>query len=293
MDRVRALSLGLTVAVVVGLTVLSKSEHVQRLGSFLGTFKKVSFSQPFSGQKTLDTELEFNAGELNVFPLSGAQLFQLDALYKLHRVQPVVEFSDAEHAKLHVSLKKHRRMLISARSIWNLGLGTQTAHNVIITSGASRQTLDFSGVSVSHLAVSSGATKLSLFFSRPNPMMMDAFSLEAGASDCRLVGLSNAHARSMNISLSAGNVLLDFSGEPSANCNVLVDGGTLRGRLVIPPKLNCRIRFAEAVIASVRGDEFVKRSRGEYVSQNFDPQKPVLDILLKWGPSSLEITTRR
>jgi hypothetical protein len=110
-----------------------------------------------------------------------------------------------------------------------------------IEGGASENTFDFSGLQLTNLNITQGASETEVRFDTPNPVLMKEFSFKTGASSAKLYGLGNANFISMNFSCGAGDYTLDFSGALSMENTVDIKAGVSNLTIIIPADMNAAI----------------------------------------------------
>jgi len=116
---------------------------------------------------------------------------------------------------------------------WDLQLGPEPLE-LSISTGANEGTFDLSGLSLSRISISDGASKTNVIFSKPNPAVMEKLEYHTGASEVKLNGLGFAHLRNLEFYGGAGSYRIDFSGQLIEDMNVKVSAGMSDVTLVIP-----------------------------------------------------------
>jgi hypothetical protein len=118
-------------------------------------------------------------------------------------------------------------------NLWDLKLGSEPME-LSISTGANEGTFDLSGLSLSRLSFSDGASKTNVIFSKPNPIVMEKLEYHTGASEVKLNGLGNAHLRNLEFYGGAGSYRIDFTGQLIENMNVKISAGMSDFSLVFP-----------------------------------------------------------
>lgn len=125
---------------------------------------------------------------------------------------------------------------------WDLAFGNVPIE-LRLTAGAYDGKIDLSGVPVTYLNISDGASNAEVVFTTPNPAEMDRFSYRTGASDVSLSGLGYANMRRMDFDGGAGSYSLDFTGALQQDCRVKIDGGLGDFRIIVPKETAAEIAF--------------------------------------------------
>jgi len=124
---------------------------------------------------------------------------------------------------------------------WDFGLSTVLPLDLTIEGGASENLFDLSGLQLTNLNITQGASETEVRFETPNPVLMKEFSFKTGASSAKLYGLGNANFISMNFSCGAGDYTLDFSGTLSMESTVDIKAGVSNLTIIIPADMNAAI----------------------------------------------------
>jgi len=142
--------------------------------------------------------------------------------------------------------------------------------------GGGKADLDFSGLKVKRLRLSSGASDTKVAFNTVNTEVLDYLKIESGASNLNLSGLGNTNCSEMDISLGACTATLDFSGETSMDMYTEITMRVGRLNLLIPKELGVKIK-ADDRLAEMRLPDFNIRE-GYRVSKNIDEAKNILNL---------------
>jgi hypothetical protein len=189
------------------------------------------------------TELVFNmtGGKFNLSP--GADgLVNGSITYNVERWEP--EFTRSTY---YYEIKQKNPYSITGiptgdiENHWDFGLSTVLPLDLTIEGGASENTFDFSGLQLTNLNITQGASETEVRFDTPNPVLMKEFSFKTGASSAKLYGLGNANFISMNFSCGAGDYTLDFSGTLSMESTVDIKAGVSNLTIIIPADMNAAI----------------------------------------------------
>ncbi len=280
-NKIRLSSLFLTLLLVGGLTWVSAKVGSQ--SPFSGNLKKVTYALPLEQldpNTSLHTLTDFISGEITVFPLkSEANGLEFNALYKVREVRPLVQ---AAGNFFSVRLKPSGKWGFSSRSYWNIGLNPSLRHSLDIRSQTSRQTLDLSGIPLEALTCTAEAGKVAIRFDRPNPIEMTCLNITTKASECHLVGLNNARIKTCTLEGKTGYYILDFSGQQTTSCNMTLTGSLGKTTLIFPSHLNAKILLKDSHI-HLSHKHLVKHSKEEYVTAEFNPNAPLLTLVVHLG----------
>jgi len=119
-------------------------------------------------------------------------------------------------------------------NIWDLRLSTALPLSLTIEGGASENSFDLTGLGLTKLKITQGASDTTLRFDARNPMLLEDFTFTTGASSAKLFGLGYANFRQMTMSGGAGDYTLDFTGALNQDAVVDIKSGVSNMTIIIP-----------------------------------------------------------
>jgi hypothetical protein len=172
---------------------------------------------------------------------------------------------------------------------WVLKLG-KTPMALSLKAGAYEGKLDLSGVALTSLDITDGASTSKVIFNSLNPQVMSTFSYRTGASTVELNGLANANFRNMTFDGGAGSYTLDFSGVLQSNANVKIKGGVSDMTIRVPAGTNCTITVTGGLnTVSTSG---TWNSEGKVYTNSGTSGAPRLTIDVEMGVGTLHLESR-
>lgn len=185
---------------------------------------------------TDETELIFQMSGGKFFLHPGAQgLVDGTITYNVAQWEP--EFTRSSNTYKVTQVDPFRLSGIPSGDIinrWDFGLTSAVPLNLSITGGASKNEFDFSGLQLSRLDITQGASETDIRFDTPNPTIMEDFIFKTGASSAEIFGLINANFERMTMSAGAGEYKLDFSGTLTHDVYVEIKAGVSNLTITIP-----------------------------------------------------------
>jgi hypothetical protein len=124
---------------------------------------------------------------------------------------------------------------------WELGLTNAMPLDLTIEGGASENIFDLSGLQLTNLKITQGASDTTIRFDIPNPSIIEDFSFTTGASSAKIFGLGNANFRTMTLSGGAGNYTLDFTGTLLQDTRVNIKAGISNITIIIPAEMRATV----------------------------------------------------
>lgn len=187
--------------------------------------------------------IEMGAGKLNLQP-GAAGLIEGEIRYNNPEYEPkLTRDGDDIHVSQSVkSVDLSTLNLNDYQNDWDLKLGS-TPIDLRVEAGAYDGTLDLSGIPLTDLEVSDGASSAEVVFNSPNPSEMHRLTYKTGASSVKLLNLSNANFTFMNFEGGAGSYTLDFSGSLQRDASVEISSGVSSVKIIIPDGINAEVEI--------------------------------------------------
>ncbi len=154
---------------------------------------------------------------------------------------------------------------------WNVQLGDTTPISFNLKAGAYKGTIDLSGVPLSDVNISDGASDATVEFKQTNPASMDTFQYKTGFSTVKLLGLAYAGFQQMTFSGGAGTYTLDFGGTLQRDTNVKVTGGGANVDIIIPQGMASQVNITSSLTNVNSSGQWNVSNNNVYVSQGSGP----------------------
>ncbi len=225
---------------VLVLTTLACSVSVNVPTTNTGVTQTYEISEPvLEGVDVNRISIEMGAGTLNI--TGGAtQLVEGTITYNVSTWEPMVRH-EAEVITLYQETSGNVGIPDGdIKNEWNLQFGSFPI-NLHLATGAYEGDLNLSGLAITNLSVSDGASKSTIRFDSLNPVEMEELSYETGASSVDLIGLGNANVKEINFDSGVGSYTLDFSGDLQDDIDVRINSGMSEFTIVIPDNAQARI----------------------------------------------------
>ena len=170
---------------------------------------------------------------------------------------------------------------------WNLNLGNHPT-DLEINAGAYQGNIDLSGVPVTKLRVSDGASQATIKFNSLNPVEMSSLHYSTGASQISLLGLGNANVDQVIFDGGPGSYTLDFSGDLQRDTDVEINFGLGDVEILIPTGVPANV-IVEGGLNNVELEGTWNVSGNEYSLNGNGPQ---LFIKVKMGLGNLQLVSK-
>ncbi len=247
---------------------------------------------PWKGEKLVEVEIDFGAGDLTLSAGSADLLLDADIETDEDALRPEIHYRVQDGVgKLRLKIEKRERhhWRWPRRSRWNLRFSDKVRLTFKINVGANKGRLDFTGLRVRNLEINAGASSTEILFSKPNPEILEHIEINAGAARVRAKGLGNANFQRLTFEGGVGFYTLDFRGKLNREADVDISMGVAQLTMLIPEDVGARIK-KEAPLTAFWANGF-KMEDGYYVNDSFGRTKGTLTITVEGGLGSINVET--
>ena len=244
-------------------------------------------------QTSLSVVVRHNAGQFNIRPARDSVRYRASLRYDARAVEPIYRYA-ADSGTLRIGTRERsggksrdgRRV-----ADLDLALGGSGPLAIDVRAGAAASVLDLSGLPITSLYVSSGASDTRVRFDQPNPVRMKSLTLSTGAASIVADRLGNANAEEIVVRSAVGEIELDFSGswqnDTELRAEVTLGALTIR----VPADIGVHVTTSR-VLASFSHNGLSSRD-GAYVSANWDSAAHKLRIYAQTVVGFLTVEQRR
>jgi hypothetical protein len=211
-----------------------------------------------------------DVGQLSIRPTRDSVRYRARLRYDARAVEPIYRYA-GDSAALRIGTRERPGGKIGEgrrTSDLELTLGSNGTLAIDVRAGAAETLLDLSGLPITTLAVSSGASDTRVRFDRPNPVRMKSLTLSTGAASIVADRLGNANAEEIVVRSAVGEIELDLSGswqnDTELRAEVTLGALTIR----VPSDVGVHVETSR-VLASF-SHEGLTSSGGAFVSDNWN-----------------------
>jgi hypothetical protein len=159
--------------------------------------------------------------------------------------------------------------------------------------GAGRGELDFTGLQIQDLRISTGASDVKLWCSQPNSISADNVEIESGVSKFTAEDLSNLNFRRLKFSGGVGSYRLGFGGRLVQDGEVSIDVGLGAVVINLPEQLAARLQYDDNWFSRFSFDgDFHQPRDGVYETTGYADAKHRLKFSIDAGLGSVKIRRR-
>lgn len=177
---------------------------------------------------------------------------------------------------------------------WYVKLTNEVPLSIEAELGAGKSDFDFTGLRINELSISTGASSSKIRFDEKNESEIRELQIETGVSKFVAEGLNNANFRKMKFEGGVGSYYLDFSGELHRTVDVNISVGLGSLTIVVPRSIGVRVKYEDSWLSNFTiDDEFIRREKGTYESENYEQAEGRMDIFIESGLGSVKVKRSR
>jgi hypothetical protein len=173
---------------------------------------------------------------------------------------------------------------------WDLQFSDAVPLSFDIDLGLGKGVLDFTGLSVKDLNLSTGASSVTMKFDKPNTSTIEDINIETGLSKFTASGLCNANFHRLKFEGGVGTYSLDFGGKLEREVDVELQVGLGTLTVIIPEEIGVKIFYEKNFISQIDiDDDFEEREEDIYYSSNYEDAKGKMNIHIEAGLGGVKI----
>ena len=238
------------------------------------------------GQDSSSLTISMGAGKLDV--TGGSELWVTGEIkYNVTIWNPEVQYLNSG---LRIFQDTKNQIGIPDEKVindWNIQLGNHPT-DLEINAGAYQGNIDLTGIPITKLRVSDGASQATIKFEELNPVEMSSLHYSTGASQINLLGLANANVDQIIFDGGPGAYTLDFSGDLQRDTDIDINFGLGDVEIVIPNGIPANV-VVEGGLNNVDLKGTWNVSGNEYSLSGDGPQ---LFFKVKMGLGNLQLISK-
>ncbi|UCD38091.1 MAG: hypothetical protein JSW54_00985 [Fidelibacterota bacterium] len=280
------------------LTLLSSGLLSLALAAWPGDERSIlTIDETLSDEvERMEVTVEFGLGQISIERGNPAKAVTGYIQYDEDHIRPKVKYdTKGSVARFQLATKSRHegweglkmRDMDSPES--ELYFTTSVPIEMDFSCGLGEAALDLGDLQVTDLNLDNGLGETTLDFSTLNTVELRRISVDNGLGELVAHNLSNAHTDRLKFDCGLGSADLDFGGDELRDMQVDVNVGLGSVVLRIPRKYNVEMEAEENFLSSIDTRDMVKKARGFYRSENYDPSQPTLRITASVGLGSIDI----
>jgi len=239
------------------------------------SWRTVTMSHQIEDNSEIRVFVEYGAGHLKIGAADGGVLYRMNLRYDEDIFEPVSDFSGD---RLHLGVESIGRGFNIGRNKQSGELDLEFARGIPMDMdlefGAVRADIDFGGLALTDLDLSTGASQSTIDISEPNSVGMSTARFEIGAAEFEARHLGNLNAERIEVDAGVGQVTLWLNGRWQRDASVSIDMGLGALEFRVPEGLGLRLR-KEGFLVSLDSEGLVKRGDWYYSLDYEDADRKV------------------
>ena len=247
------------------------------------SWRTVTMSRQLQDNSEIRVYVEYGAGQFNVRSVDEDVLYRMNLRYDEDAFEPVADFS-GDRLRLGVESTRRRVNVRGGQSgELDLELARGIPMELDLEFGAVRADIDFGGLALTDLDLSTGASESTIDISEPNTNRIRTATFEVGAAQFTARHLGNLNAERIQLDAGVGAIALWLNGRWQRDAHLAIDMGLGALELMIPEGLGIRLR-KDSFLTSLDSEGLVKRG-DVYESLDYDDadRKVTIDLDAAFG----------
>lgn len=182
-----------------------------------------------------------------------------------------------------------RQVPLNAVNKWQVHFGTGRPLALKVNAGAYDGYWELGGVPIRGLEINQGASRSTLNFTLPNPIVMERLVLRTGAADLEMAHLGNARFRQLTFQGGASSYTLDFTGQWTEDATAEITVGVASLRLVVPADLAVEVDVQKTLGSVEAAPGFLRDGRRYHTPAWEAGTGPRLEIVITSGLADIQL----
>lgn len=253
----------------------------------------ITKSQPLGTEKSLEADVNFDVGSLEITAEKGASAYSVDLDYDKATYKEAIEYEQSgDTGRLTFRLESLHKLGIRSDRHPNrlrLGLNGSLPLRLALNTGVGDARLSLTGLRLSNLDIVSGVGGAKVSSYEPNQVPCDRVRIKNGVGSLDAVGLGNLRFRDFEFEGGVGGANLDFTGEWQQNAEIRIQVGVGGVSVKMPRGIGVKVEGQKNFLSGFHLDDFTMRD-SYYYSQGYDEAKIRLSIRVVTGVGGFKIT---
>jgi len=253
----------------------------------------ITQSRPLGNEKSLDANIRFDIGSLEVTGQKASNLYAMDLEYDKASYLPEVNYDTlGNEGKLTFKLESTHKLGIRSERQTNrlrLNLSDSVPVSLSVNTGVGDARLSLSGMKVARLDLESGVGGSKISAYEPNPVTCEVIRIKSGVGSIEAVGLGNLDFRELEFEGGVGGANLDFTGQWKQDADVRIQVGVGGVNVRMPRDVGVRVEAEKHFLSGLHLDGFNKRD-SYYYSDNYEKAKTRVTVRVTTGVGGFKIS---
>jgi hypothetical protein len=236
------------------------------------------------GTEPVTLTLDFGAAEFYA-DAEGRTLLEGTVTYNVPALRPEVRVRASS-----VEVRQEARQVpLHTVNKWQVHFGTARPLVLKVNAGAYDGYWELGGIPIRELEINQGASRSTLNFTLPNPIVMERLVLRTGAADLEMAHLGNARFRHLTFQGGASSYTLDFTGQWTEDATAEIIVGVASLRLIVPADLAAQVDV-QKTLGTVQAEQGFIRDGRRYHTPAWETRAgPRLEIVITSGLADIQL----
>jgi hypothetical protein len=260
------------------------------------TLRDFAATRPLAGEARLELRLALYEGVWRVTRGDSAALYAVELIHDASRFKPVTHLDPQESLRLGLRGESRTgfRLAPPSRLVQegSIRVSPEVEWNLQLELGSSEAELDLAGISFGELSLDAAASRTTVRFPEPNPVLCRRALVTVAAGELLLDRLGNSGCRELEVAGRLGRLVLDFTGAIPGDIRGTLD--LKAGTLVLRFPEGLGVRIATDRILSRLHPAGLIREGDAFVSEGYSEASRKVDLRLSslLGSVSVEWVSR-
>ncbi len=253
----------------------------------------INQSRPLGNEKSLDADVRFDIGSLEITGQKTPNIYSLDLEYDKASYRPEVQYQTAgDEGQFTFKLESTHKIGIRAERQTNrlrLNLNDSVPVKLRINTGVGDARLSLTGMKIERLDLEAGVGGSKISAYEPNPITCEFIKIKNGVGSMDAVGLGNLNFRELEFEGGVGGANLDFTGQWKQDADIRIQVGVGGVNARMPREVGVRVEAEKHFLSGLHLDGFNKRD-DYYYSDNYDKAKTRITLRVATGVGGFKIS---
>jgi len=211
--------------------------------SFAGQLERATEKVNVTQAKSIEIDGELGCGKFRITVDSITEAALFDIKYDERSVRYDVDYYEKGN-KGFLTFESDQRNYInmdSDENRWDIVLSNKYESSLNLDIGACEAKIDLGGIPLKKLSINLGAASGQFDFSKPNPIRLEEFKMDAGVSSLNMVSIGNANFSRFIFNGGLGSYELDFRGKYKGESEIFIEIGLGSAEIILPADVPVRI----------------------------------------------------
>ncbi|MBT3180150.1 MAG: hypothetical protein HOB40_08850 [Candidatus Marinimicrobia bacterium] len=261
------------------------------------------YKYDFNDFESLEMELNFGLGELNIHPNDKPKIVSGTIEYNPNHTEIDIDFnSNNKKASLSISGEiadfeccddgfsfDNFEFNDKTHNMMDFKLATGIPTELELGFGLGEAYINLTDMSLSYFELDCGLSDVKLELESSNKISCERVSISSGLGDFNGYGLGNINTRKFNFDVGLGSATIDLRGKFQEDMDLSIDVGLGSLELILPKNVNIKLRVDYSFLSSVDVDGLMSNGMNKYISREWIDDRPTIIGNISVGLGSIDV----